>query len=109
MADIDELEAYADELQERGAQTVVVRWIDEKRPVAVDPDDPEAADAVPDDRPTEGRSSFTVKKVTEVTLKAGIDGEVEERTFEGLPYREVRATLAPYDFETIYRSNNFNR
>lgn len=92
MATPDDLRDYAAHLESKDVDRVVIRWIDEVRPV-------EATEE-------EGGEGFTVKEVVRVTLKAGIDGEMVEKTFEGLKYRQARSILAEYDFETLYRTDN---
>jgi hypothetical protein len=86
---IEDVRAYCDELQQKGVERVVVRWIDEKRPVHHDEDD-----------------GMTIEKVTELTLKSAHDGEVVERTFEGVAYQEVKPMLMACDFEVIERTDN---
>ncbi len=84
----EELESFCDQLEASGAERVVVRWIDEKRPV--DDDD----------------EGVTVRQVTEATLRSAIDGELVEATFEDIPHRELRQRLEPYDFDVLYRTDN---
>ena len=89
---IDEVRDFCDELERRGAERVVLRWIDEKRPVHHDDDE-----------------GMTIRKVTRTTVKTVIDGAVVEQTFEDLPYNQVRIICAGYDFETIERNKNLTR
>lgn len=90
MADLDELESFCDELEDSEADRVVVRWIDEQRPV-------------------QEEGGVTIRSVTEVTIKGAVDGEVVSKTYEEVPYAEIKALLAPYDFEVLYRSDNLTR
>lgn len=87
MTQVEDLKSFCTELEESGVERVVVRWIDENRPVH---DGDEVA----------------IRSVTEATLKAGIDGEIVRRTFEEIPYEKLRSILSPYDFEILYRSDN---
>ena len=88
---VDELRDYLDRLREHGVERLVVRWIDETRPVE------------------EGESGYTVRPVRRAVLTAKIDGEAEQRQFEGIEYEELRTTIDPYPFETLYRTDNVTR
>jgi len=90
MSALDELQKFCDRLEEACDGRVVVRWIDEQRPVHED-------------------DEVAIREVTEATLKTAIDGEIVTRTFEHIPYAELKSTLAPYDFEVLYRSDNLTR
>jgi hypothetical protein len=83
----EELEQFCQRLESEGADRVVVRWIDETRPVEDD-------------------DGITVRQVTEATVKSAIDGELVEATFQGIPHRELRRHLEPYDFDVLYRTDN---
>ncbi len=89
--EIDKLESFLDELDAAGVERLVVRWIDETRPVP------------------ENESGYTVGRVTRVTFTAQRDGEVVRQTFEGVGYDELRQMVARYPFETLYRSDNVTR
>jgi len=90
MSELDELESFCDDLREAGVERVVVRWIDENRPVHEE-------------------EGVTIRSVTEATLKAAVDGEIVSRTFEEIPYQQLRSALTPYEFEVLYRSDNLTR
>lgn len=90
MSELDALENFCADLESSGVERVVARWIDEKRPVHEE-------------------DEVAIRKVTEVTLKAAVDGEVVARTFEEIPYEKVRSVLAPYEFEVLYRNDNLTR
>ena len=83
----EQLRDHCADLQQRGAQRVVVRWIDEKRPV-------------------HHGDGMTVRQVTELTVKAVLDDELVEKTFDGISYRQVLPMLKSFDFELIDRSDN---
>ena len=85
----EDVRDYCQQLQQKGAERVVVRWIDEKRPIHHDND-----------------GGMTIDQVTELTLKTAIAGEIVERTFEGVPYREAKPILMACDFEVIDRTDN---
>ena len=88
---VDELRAYLDQLQESGADKLVVRWIDETRPVQ------------------DGDTGYTVEPVRRAVLTTSIDGEALRQTVEGIGYQKLRATIDPFPFETLYRSDNVTR
>lgn len=90
MLQLEDLEAFCADLESKGVERVVVRWIDERRPV-------------------HDEGGVTVEKVTEATLKTAVDGEVVTETFEEIPYEQLRAALAPFEFEVLYRSDNLTR
>ncbi|MFW5966829.1 MAG: hypothetical protein ACOCV2_04885 [Persicimonas sp.] len=88
---IARLTDFLDRLDEAGCEKVVVRWVDETRPVEHD------------------ESGYTVRRVARATLTAAIDEEVERETFEEIAYEELRELLARYPFETMFRSDNVTR
>jgi len=90
MSELDALENFCADLEAEGVDRVVARWIDEKRPV-------------------DENDEVAIRKVTEVTLKAAINGAVTTRTFEDIPFEKVRSVLAPYEFEVLYRNDNLTR
>lgn len=87
---LESLREFCRTVEREGEGRVVVRWIDEKRPVH-------------DDR------GVAVEQVTEATVKAAVDGEVVTRTFEGVPYRRLREEIDSFGFETLFRSDNLTR
>lgn len=89
-ATLESLREFCRTVEEEGEGRVVVRWIDEKRPVH-------------DDR------GVAVETVTEATVKAALDGEVVSRTFEGISHRRLREEIEQFDFETLFRSDNLTR
>lgn len=88
---LEELEVFLDELDAARVERVVVRWVDETRPIA------------------EGDSGVTVGRVTSVTVTAAVDGEVARRSFEGIGHDELRRLVDSYPFEVLYRSDNLTR
>lgn len=88
---LDKLEALLDELDQAGVERLVVRWIDETRPIPED------------------ESGYTVGRVTRATLTARKDDGVVQKTVEGIGYEELRQTVARYPFETLFRSDNLTR
>lgn len=88
---IERLEAFLEELDEALVDRVVVRWIDETRPVE------------------EGESGYTVRPVSRATLTARVDDEVVRRTFDEIGYDDLRRLVDRYPFETLYRSDNVTR
>ena len=88
---VDDLRAYLDRLHDHGVERLVVRWIDETRPVE------------------QGESGYTVEPVRRAVLTAQVEGEAEQRTFEGIEYEELRTIVDPYPFETLYRTDNVTR
>ena len=87
----DEFRSFCDQLEQKGAERVVIRWIDEKRPIQ-----------------QEGEG-VTVGQVTRVTLKTAVDGEMVERSFEGLDYHQARGILSDYPFTVLDRNDNLTR
>jgi len=85
-----QLEAFCKDIERQGAERVVVRWIDETRPVDED-------------------QGVTVTSVQRATLKTAIDGEMLEETFEGLDYRSLKQIIEGYDFAALFRSDNLTR
>lgn len=85
-----QLETFCKDIERRGAERVVVRWIDETRPVDED-------------------EGVTVKSVQRATLKTAIDGEMLEETFDGLDYRTLKRIVEGYEFDTLFRSDNLTR
>jgi hypothetical protein len=88
---LDRVKKLLDQLDDAGAERLIVRWIDETR-------------AVP-----EHDSGYTVKRVAEVTLTAKLGDEVIQETFEDVGYDELRDVVAMYPFQTLYRSDNVTR
>ena len=85
----EDVREYCEKLQQKDVDRVVVRWIDEKRPVHHQNDD-----------------GMTIRQVTELTLKTAVDGELVEQTFEGVSYRQAKPFLMACDFEVIDRTDN---
>jgi hypothetical protein len=88
---LERLEDFLEELLDEGAERLVVRWVDETRPVPED------------------ESGFTVKRVIRATLTARMGDEVVQRDFDDIAYKELRQTVAMYPFQTLYRSDNLTR
>lgn len=86
----DALETFCEDIDARGAERVVVRWIDEKRPV-------------------DEEEGVTVKQVRRATLKTAVDGEMIEETFEGLDYRTLKKVVEGWEFDVLFRSDNLTR
>ncbi len=83
-----QLRAFCEELDANGADRVVVRWIDEQRPVQTD----------------EGATK--IESVQQLTLKGAVDGEVDACTVEHLPVQVAKGLLKSFDFEVIERNDN---
>lgn len=90
---VERLQAWCRDVSERGADRVVVRWIDEVRPVA--------------DEEGEG---VTVREVSRATLKAAPDGDdIVTETFEGIPHLRLRSVVDDFEFDVFYRNDNYTR
>jgi hypothetical protein len=89
--DTDELTAYLDRLEDAGVERLVVRWIDESRPIL------------------HGESGVEVAHVKRATFTAKVDGEAEQTEIEGVPYDELKRVVDTYPFEVLYRSDNVAR
>lgn len=84
----EQLRAFCERLDEDGADRVVVRWIDEQRPVQTDD------------------GATKIESVQQLTLKGAVDGEVDACTVEHLPVRVAKGLLGSFDFEVIERNDN---
>lgn len=91
MTRTDRLCAYLDRLVELGVTRLVVRWIDESRPIM------------------RGESGVEVAHVKRSVLTAGVGGTAEQTIFEGLSFDEIRRVVDSYPFQVLYRSDNVAR
>jgi hypothetical protein len=91
MATYDDLKAYLDRLQDEGVDRLVVRWVDESRPIM------------------HGESGVEVAHVQKATFTAKVGGEAEQTEFEGLAYDEMKRIVDTYPFQTLFRSDNVAR
>jgi hypothetical protein len=69
---------------------VVVRWIDEQRPLP------------------EEEGGFTITRVTQITVTTSIDGEAIRETFE-VDRETAAAEIAARGIEVLWRNDNFGR
>ena len=84
----DALKDYLDRLEDAGVDRLVVRWVDESRPVM------------------RGESGVEVTHVKRATFTAKVDGEAEQTAFEGIAFDELKLLVDTYPFEVLYRSDN---
>lgn len=91
MATFDELKTYLDRLEDEGVDRLVVRWIDESRPIM------------------KGESGVEVAHVKRAIFTAKVGGEAEQTELEGLAYDELKRIVDTYPFQTLYRSDNVAR
>lgn len=89
--DTDELKAYLDRLEDEGVDRLVVRWIDESRPIV------------------HGESGVEVAHVMRATFTAKVGGDAEQTEIDGVPFDELKRIVDTYPFETLYRSDNVAR
>lgn len=90
MAPLEEFQAFLETVDPADGR-LIVRWVDEMRPV------PEAA------------GGFTVKQVVQLTVTARVDGGPAQKTFEGLRKEDISPVLAGQRFKLTLRSGNTNR
>ena len=86
------LEAFLDRVEASGSERMIVRWVDESRPV-----------------PAEEGSGFAVRRVTRVTITAKLDGEAVQETFEGVTRPQVAVAVGTRPLDVHYISDNLNR
>ena len=91
MGATDELKTHLDRLEDHGVERLVVRWIDESRPIM------------------RGESGVEVAHVQRAILTARVDGEADRTEFEGIPYDDLKLTIDTYPFDVLYRSDNVGR
>lgn len=94
---LEKVRIFLDELDAHETEQLVVRWVDETRPMA-------ASDGGRDEQ-----SGYTVGRVARVTFTAKRGDEVVQETFEDVGYDELKKLVAQYPFETLYRSDNVTR
>jgi hypothetical protein len=82
------LRSFCRRLEEAGAERVVLRWIDEKRPVKTE------------------EGGMSIESVQQLTVKGAIGDEVTSCTVEHVPKQVAEGLLRRFDFEIIERNDN---
>ena len=91
MNPIDTIEAFLNEVEKEFGARLVVRWIDEVRPVE------------------NSTGGYTVTNVQRLTLTGRINGEVRRQTFEDCGREEFSQLARGRNIELIMRSDNVGR
>lgn len=90
MSNHEELNELLDQVAKSERPRVVVRWVDEQRPIP------------------EQEAGITIKRVTNVTVTTSIDGEAVRREFD-VDRETAAAEIAARGIEVLWRNDNFGR
>lgn len=86
----DELKQLLDEVEASDRPRVVVRWIDEQRPIP------------------EEEGGITIKRITKIIVTTSIAGSAVRREFE-VDRETAAAEIAARGIEVLWRNENFGR